>query len=252
MSRIVAVSLLVLLAETAQGEWKRYFFGPEVRGVSDSPPAHRLDYFRTHPCERSKESFQFCDSKPSRNRKPPETQVRILGRVGPWSVHEISYTYSDDVDETLTHHMSSVLVETATDELHEVFNSGVFYELSSMFPAKLFLHGQTAILATDFDDGGNYHYVHEHFFVIDKEGVTLLDFAPVEAAAETVVPSGQVMYQPTTQYDFVKHVFRISTERSDLKGGYKVGCCDGSIEVPFEVVGTKVVPGKAKWALDTH
>jgi hypothetical protein len=244
MSR-VALSLILLLAATARGDWRRYI-GPDADRF-DLPPAHRLDYFRTHPCDRPKESFQFCDSKSSRNRKPPDTQLRILGKAGPWSVHEISYTYPDDVDETLTHRMLSVLVETGTENFHEILNIESFSVPEKIYPAELFIDGQTTVVTANFDDGGMYHIVHKQFFTILKTGVARLDFAPVWAAVAATLPAGFEAYQPTTRYDFVKHVFRVSTERSNVMGGYKVRCCDGDVEVPFQIVGTNVVPGKAKW-----
>ncbi len=182
MSR-VALSLILLLAATARGEWKRYVFGPEREGPTDSPPAHRMEYFRMHPCKRPDLPNQ-CPLEPSKEeleaRKKMNTKLRTLGTADTWTVHEFMYEFPHDSDATLTMRMQSILVETATDELHEIFNSALFYEQSPMFPAKLFLDGQTAILLTDFEDDTNYHYVHKHFFVIDKTGVTLLDFAPVE------------------------------------------------------------------------
>lgn len=243
---VIRVALcMVLFAAAVPAQWKRYSetFGG---GGTDAPPAHDLQYFKVHPCSRSdkKDRIADCPSHPSEEelqwRASTRTEPRIAGKIGDFTVYDLEYFLDGGAPGP---QMRSVLVETSSRQFHEV----LFQEsttLGTLFPTEILKAGQQLVIKVKYDDGGNYHFINERYFVMLDGVAVLLDFGPVIRAAEEALPSGFSTYQPATEFDFKTLMYSIATVGPGGIGS-KIDCCVGRVTVPFRIEKGLVVAGKA-------
>jgi hypothetical protein len=243
---IRAALCMVLLAAAAPAQWKRYAYTPQ--GGIDSPPAHDLEYFKVHPCSRSdrKDRLTYCEEPPSKaeldRRAGTRTNLRVAGRIGDFTVYDLEYFFGSDYPGP---HMRSVLVEAAGHEFHEILFQESSVSLSTLFPTEIVKAGEQHLIRVKYDDGGMYHYIDEHYFVMLDGVAVLLDFDPVERAAGEAVPNGMSAYQPASGFDFTSMTYSIGTEGPGPVISAKTGCCEGRVTVPFRIEKGLVVAGKA-------
>jgi hypothetical protein len=249
-----------LLGPAAFGQWPRYIHAlKSYNDPPDSPPTHPLAYFRADPRSRPNSdvlcaALELCI--PSATQGPPPTQseleerarthtdLRLVGTLGGLSVYELDYFLAGG-DGSLD--LRSVLVETVPDQFHEIHVQEKTSPLSTVYPSEIVGREPVRVLKTKYDDGGNYHFVHEDYFTISKRGAHLIDFKPIYEAAEKAVPGDMAIYQPTEAFDFGKLLWTAQTEKRDANIGPKVACCEGRVSVTFRVDGGIVVPGAAKY-----
>jgi len=172
------------------------------------------------------------------------TKLRIVGRIGAFTVYELLYFSGGDESKP---YLRSILVETAPNQLHEIHVQEAAGSLMTLFPTEILSVGQQSIIRVKFDDGGMYHIFYEDYIVIFQDGTVLLNFEPVFKAASLVVPKGMDTYQPTTRVDFENLLLTIETEKISRDVSAKVGCCEGHIEVPFVIKEGRVIAGKGKY-----
>jgi hypothetical protein len=219
----------------AHGEW------------SDSSPEHDLAYFRVFPCSRSNAQDRLlqCDPNPSKAaleaQAKARTDLRILGKIGSLTVYDLLYFFQGLDREP---DMRSVLVGTALNKLHEIHVQDNV-PLGTVFPTEILVAGKQPLIKVKFDDGGIYHFVAEDYFILTEGVAMLLNFGPVFQAAGKVVPAGLVMYQPTSRFDFKSLIFHVATENANIGIGPKVGCCQGRVEVRFQIEDGHVIAGRA-------
>jgi hypothetical protein len=108
------------------------------------------------------------------------TKMRIVGKMGAFTIYDLEYFFSFNVTSP---GMRSVLVETAPNQFHEIHvrdSSG----FATLYPTRILVAGWQSVIKVKFDDGGNYRFVYEDYFVIKDGEAVLLDFEPVFQAAE--------------------------------------------------------------------
>lgn len=243
---IRAALCMVLFAAACPAQWKRYAYTPQ--GGMDSPPAHDLEYFKVHPCSRSdkKDRFTYCEEPPSKEelqrRAGTRTNLRVAGKICDFIIYDLEYFWGDEYPGP---HMRSVLVETAGHEFHEILFQESSVSLSTLFPTEIVKAGEQHVIKVKYDDGGMYHAIDEHYFVMLDGVAVLLDFDPVIRAAEEVVPSGMTTYQPATHFDFASLIYSIGTEGPGPIVSAKTACCEGRVAVPFRIEKGLVVAGEA-------
>lgn len=235
---------VVLTATSVSAQWKRYV----DEELKDSPPAHKLAYFLVDPCHESDRVLQ-CDPQPSavesERRSKTRTNLREVGKIGPFVVYDLEYFFSGEEPAPA---MRSVLVGTMPDRLHEIDVQGNGPN-GELFPTEILdvHHRRQHVIKVKFDDGGNAHAVHEQYFVILEGAALLLDFTPVFDAASRIIPNGMMTYQPTSRFDFNSLVFHVQTEPVDVNIGRKGACCEGRVEVPFEIERGRVIAGVPRY-----
>jgi hypothetical protein len=170
------------------------------------------------------------------------TTVRLVGRIGAFTVYELLY-FSGPESQA---YLRSVLVETAPRQLHEI-NVQEAASPMALFPAEILRIRQQSIVRVAFDDGGMDRIFYEDDVIISQGGTVLLNFEPVYKAASLAVPKGMDTYQPTTKIDFESLLFTIETEKTSRNVGAKMACCEGHIEVPFDIKEGRVIAGKGKY-----
>jgi hypothetical protein len=216
---------------------------------SDSPPPHSLAYFRLDPCRRTGVSdrriLTECDWP---SGQPPKRVAKVneVGSGGWFSVYEVEY-FSDDDDSQVA--MRSVLVRTAPGQFREIHLASNMPH-GTLYPVKLLHAERQPVLKVAFDDGGIYHIRNEEYYVVLPTGPLELNFESVYRAAKAAAPSGKTTYQPASHFDFNRMVFHIQTEASEAHIGAKVACCEGHIEVPFQIEKTTAIAGKGNYFAD--
>ncbi len=204
-------------------------------------PRSRPDDFGL--CQRL--DLYLSTSEPAQ-RANTHSDLRVLGKVGALTIYELDY-FLGGGDGRLD--LKSILVETAANQLHEIHVQQRWLG-GGIAPSELLDAGTDKILKTKFEDGGNYHYVYEDYFLITNGGAYLLDFKPVFDAAAKVIPSDMLAFQPTEIFDFVKLVWTMDTEKRDQNLGEKAGCCQGRVSVKFRLENGRVVPTDATYDPD--
>src|SRR5580658_7152262 len=123
MVRVIALAVLVTIP--AFSAWERHVNEGDSDS-SDSPPPHPLAYFRVHPCLRSdpKDRVFPCgaDNKPpSEAFKLERTELVAVGTFGKFRAFELDYFFDDDLPGKNILGMISILIQTGSDEFHEVY-----------------------------------------------------------------------------------------------------------------------------------
>ncbi len=185
----------------------------------------------------------------SRLRGSPKRVAKVneVGSGGWFSVYEVEYL-SDDNDSQVA--MRSVLVEPPLGPVSRESISRLNMPLGTLYPVKLLHAERQPVLKVAFDDGGIYHIRNEEYYVVLRTGPLELNFESVYRAAKAAAPSGKTTYQPASYFDFNRMVFHIQTEASEAHIGAKVACCEGRIEVPFQIEKTTVIAGKGNYFAD--
>jgi hypothetical protein len=229
--------MVFLTALPVLAEWKRY--ENQSMDKPDTPPAHTLEYFRADPCLRRnvRERPSFCGAA-----KLVRTDLASIGKIGRFTIFDLSYNF--DQDPNPTPGIKSILVQSGTDEFHELYVVGWFSVLDEVVQA-----GSRQILRSVYSDGGSYSGNTEEFFAFsDEKGPVRLDFSPVYEAAGRV-GGGWI---PGAGFDFPSQTWTSGIN----PGGIKVTCCEGSVAVSFRidpddrVVVTKIdrdPPSPASW-----
>lgn len=236
---------LIVFAAASPAQWKRYAETPQ--GGADSPPAHDLQYFKVHPCSRSdkKDRFTQCEEPPSKEeiqwRAAMRTNLRTAGKIGEFTIYDLEYFFDSDYPGP---QMRSVLVETPSHQFHEILVQEDV-AVGTLFPTEILQAGKRPVIKVKHDDGGMYHGVDEHYFVMLDGVAALLDFDPVIHAAEAVLPSGVVAYQPATEFNFTSLTYSVETEGPGTIMSPRMACCSGSVTVPFRIEKGLVVAGNA-------
>jgi hypothetical protein len=242
---IRAALCIILFAMACPAQWKRY--ADLVGGVNDSPPAHGLQYFKVDPCSRSDKEDRIadCEEPPSKaevqRRAGTRTNLRVAGKIGDFTIYDLEYFRGLDYPGP---HLRSVLVETPSHQFHEILVQERTVP-GTLFPTKIVKAGQEPVIGAKCDDGGMYHSVDEHYFVMLDGVAVLLDFDTVIHAAEAILPRGVFTYQPMTIFDFTSLMYSIGTEGPGPIISAKMGCCSGRVTVPFRVEKGIVLAGKA-------
>src|ERR1700691_1767340 len=115
--------LAVLMTMPTLAAWERYV---NTRELPDSPPPHPLAYFRVHPCLRSDRKDRvlqcFADGKPpSTTFKLIRTELIEAGKIGSFDVWDLNYFFDAGHSDINYFDMRSVLVQTGSDEFHEIY-----------------------------------------------------------------------------------------------------------------------------------
>lgn len=229
-----AIAVAVLLGTPVMAGWERCFpTEPEDPPVCEQAAAHPLAYFKAPPSSRDgteKEKFH--------------TKLVPIGNVDSFAVYDLEY-YSDDADDAgVPFAAESVLVQTATDEYHEIYATECCPPPGNLGRSAIVQGDGQNILVSSFWGGGAYEPGTVVYFVFGKDGPIRLDFTPVLEAALKVIPKDRSLWRMSDDIDFHSLVWSTETNKSNLR----VGCCDGSVTVPFRITadGT-VVPTNAEY-----
>lgn len=245
LMRMRIVLFAALLTTSAQAaDWNR-----DVRTIEgsfqDSPLPHHLSYFRV-PCARSDPKDQFLHCDPATNlefMRRLRTDLHEAGKVDGLTVYDLCYFLPNEDDKTGTDcKRRSILVKVAADAFREIRVDQVLGPIS---PTKAFRVGRQSILQIEFDIGDQHHMVFQDFLLLTRGGSERLDLSPIVEAAKGVIPIGSfLMFE---DFDFKEMVYTAATENGGKNVGVTVGCCDGSVKVPFKVENGKPIPGEARY-----
>lgn len=165
-----------------------------------------------------------------------------MGRIDGFTIYDLEYFFRGETEPG----RRSVLVRIGANEVHEI-HTRENVVLGTFYPIKIIAAGQQSLIEVKWDDGGNAHSVYEDYFLLKKTGAILLDFAPVVNAAILAVPMEMVTYQPTSRFDLNTFVYSIGAFRRDSPASSKLACCEGRVEVQFQIVSGRVVAGQSTY-----
>jgi hypothetical protein len=202
----------------------------------DTPPSHPLAHFTRYPILLD-ESGDFCylctlqkKLAVAKAATEPKAEASLVGTIKGLTIYDVFYRFQSEGEVD----WKSILVKTEPNVYREIYHCEPTQIDAQAFPSVIVRVGPEFLLNSRYVAGGNKGIYHDDYYWFGQTGPIRVDFAPIWAAGQAVLPKGIQLWgggdenSPETlpSMKFRMHVLNV---------GDGLCCRPGVVEVAFKL-----------------